>query len=46
MNGDDSSLLILKVDFTYVKNRILKLIMGALRQSGMKIEFFHSRDDE
>ena len=31
MIGDHSSLLILKVDFIYVKNRILKLNVGCVK---------------
>ena len=44
VNGDHSSLLILKVDFIYVKNMILKLNMRALKLSGLQIERFHLRD--
>ena len=44
VNGDHSSLLILKVDFIYVKNSIRKPNMRAIKPSDLQIECFHSRD--
>ena len=40
VNGDHSSLLILKVDSIYVKNSIRKLNMRAIKPSGLQIELF------